>query len=86
MVLSPPRLRPMASSPPFFYTRELAELIFVQPYCRISDLVQVGIVKRQPASTYLKALVDIGLPQERTVGREKLFINPGLLRVLSDPA
>lgn len=74
----------MRAKAPKIYTRELAELIFVQPYCRISDLVAAGIVKRQSASTYLKALVDIGLLEERAVGREKLFINPGLLHILSD--
>jgi len=74
----------MRTKAPKIYSRELAELIFVQPYCRIGDLVQAGIVKRQSASTYLKTLVEIGLLEERTAGREKLFINPALLRVLSD--
>lgn len=74
----------MRAKAPKIYTRELAELIFVQPYCRIGDLVAAGIVKRQSASTYLKALVDIGLLEERAVGREKLFTNPGLLHILSD--
>jgi Fic family protein len=74
----------MRAKAPKIYSRELAELFFVQPYCRISDLVEAGIVKRQSASTYLKAMVDIGLLEERAVGREKLFLNPGLLRILSD--
>jgi Fic family protein len=69
---------------PKLYTRELAELIFVQPYCRIANLVDAGIAKRQTASDYLKQLTDIGLLEERAVGREKLFINPAFLRLLSD--
>jgi Fic family protein len=66
------------------YSRELAEIIFVQPYCRISDLVNAGIAQRQSASVYLKELVDIGVLEERKVGREKLFINPRFLNLLAD--
>ena len=69
---------------PKIYSRELAEIIFVQPYCRIGDLVDAGIAKRQSASVYLKALAGIGVLEERKAGREKLFINPALLRLLSD--
>jgi hypothetical protein len=69
---------------PKIYSRELAEIIFVQPYCRITDLVQANIVKRQSASVYLKALTDIGILQELEVGREKVFINPALLNLLAD--
>lgn len=69
---------------PKIYSRELAEVIFVNPYCRISDLVQAGIAKRQAASVYLKALVEAGLLQEVKAGRENLYINPALLSLLSD--
>lgn len=69
---------------PKIYSRELAEVIFVHPYCRIGDLVEAGIAKRQAASVYLKALVDSGLLQEMKSGRENLYINPALLALLSD--
>jgi Fic family protein len=36
------------------YSRELVELIFVQPYCKIEFVVIAGIAKRQTASQYLK--------------------------------
>lgn len=36
------------------YSRELVDVIFEQPYSRISNLVDKGIAKRQAASTYLK--------------------------------
>lgn len=68
---------------PRIYSRELAEIIFVQPYCRISNLVEAGIAQRQSASTYLKALVGIGVLEEAKAGRERLFINPALLRLLN---
>lgn len=45
---------------PKIYTRELAEVIFVNPYCRIGALVSAGIAKHQAASAYLKALAKNG--------------------------
>ena len=72
----------MRQEAPGIYSRELAELVFVQPYCRISNLVDAGIAQRQTASVYLKQLADIGLLKEVKVGREKLFINPTLLKAL----
>jgi Fic family protein len=62
----------------------LAEVIFVNPYCRIDDLVTAGIANRQTASVYLKALAQLGLLQEMKAGRENLYINPALLALLSD--
>jgi Fic family protein len=69
---------------PKIYSRELADVIFVNPYCRISDLVDAGIAKRQAASVYLKALVENGLLEEIKAGRENLYINPALLTLLRD--
>tara|TARA_R110000787_G_scaffold9696_11_gene33615 strand:- start:2403 stop:3533 length:1131 start_codon:yes stop_codon:yes gene_type:complete len=69
---------------PKIYSRELAEVIFVNPYCRIGDLVTAGIAKRQAASVYLKALTELGLLQEMKAGRENLYINPALLALLSE--
>lgn len=68
---------------PKIYSRELAETIFVHPYCRIGDLVDAGIAKRQAASTYLKALAEHGILREVEAGREKLYTNPALLNLLS---
>jgi Fic family protein len=68
---------------PRIYSRELAELIFVQPYCRISNLVEAGLAQRQSASVYLKTLAGLGVLEELKVGRERLFINPPLLRLLT---
>ena len=65
------------------YSRELVELIFVQPYCRIKNVVEAGIAERQTAAVYLKKLVAAGVLNEVKVGREKLFINPRLMRLLT---
>ncbi|MBH9551970.1 protein adenylyltransferase Fic [Inhella gelatinilytica] len=72
----------MRRDAPAIYSRELAELIFVRPYCRIAHVVDVGLAKRQTASLYLKQLVEIGLLREHKLGREKLFLNPEFLALL----
>jgi Fic family protein len=64
------------------YSRELAELIFVRPYCRISHIVEAGLAKRQTASAYLKHLTDIGILREHKIGREKVFLNPAFIELL----
>jgi len=71
---------------PKLYTRELAELIFVQPYCRIQNFVEAGLGHRETASIYLKALCDIGILRETKVGREKLFIHPKFISLLTSDA
>ena len=73
----------VASTLPKIYSYELIQVIFQQPYCRIHNLVDANIAKRQTASTYLKQLCDIGVLQERQVGKEKLFIHPKLIQLLS---
>lgn len=65
------------------YSRELIDVIFEQPYSRIANLVDKGIAKRQAASTYLKKLVELGILQEMNVGKEKLFIHPRLMHLLT---
>ena len=65
------------------YSRELVELVFEQPYSRIGNVVDAGIAKRQTASVYLKELCDIGVLREVKAGREKLFIHPHLMKLLT---
>ena len=69
---------------PNIYSRELVEQLFVQPYCRIANLVDSDIAKRQTASVYLKQLCDIGVLEEYKVGREKLFLHTRFLALLTD--
>jgi Fic family protein len=68
---------------PKIYSHELVNLIFELPYCRIHDLSEAGIAKRQAASNYLKELVSIGVLTENPIGREKLFIHPKLMQLLT---
>jgi len=68
---------------PKIYTRELVDVIFEQPYCRIGNLVDKGIAQRQAASRYLHDLTALGVLREMPFGKEKLFIHPKLMQLLS---
>jgi Fic family protein len=68
---------------PKIYSHELVSLLFELPYCRIQNVVDAGLARRQAASRYLKELVDIGVLQEQKAGREKLFLHPRYLDLLT---
>ena len=79
---------------PKVYSRELTELIFVNPYCRIGDVVKADIAKRQTAAVKAgrenlpedqnAVLAAEGLLEEIKAGRENLYINPPLLALLAE--
>jgi Fic family protein len=68
---------------PKIYSHELVNLIFEMPYCRIQNLVDAKLGTRQAASRHLRQLVEIDVLQEQTVGRDKIFIHPKLMRLLT---
>jgi Fic family protein len=68
---------------PQIYSHELMQIIFEQPDCRIQNLVGRGIAKRQTASSYLKQLAEIGVLADIRAGKEKLFVHPKLIRLLT---
>ena len=65
------------------HSHELMNLIFELPYFRIQTVTERKIAVRQTASNYLKELVRVGVPEEKVVSREKLFIHPKLMRLLT---
>lgn len=72
---------------PKLYSRELVDVVFEQPYCRIANLVERGIAQRQAASRYLHALSELGVLAPTDVGgKERLFVHPRLLRLLGNEA
>lgn len=71
---------------PKVYSHELIATIFEQPYCRISNLTERGIAKRETASKYLKQLAGLGILEERQIGREVLFVNSMLMSALTRSA
>ena len=58
-------------------------MIFEQPYNRIQNLIDANVAKRQTASVYLKQLARIGVLHEVQRGREKLYLHPKLLQMMT---
>ena len=65
------------------YSRELVETLFIQPYCKISFLVDGGIDSRNTASKYLNRLVELNILEFEKVGNESLYLNKKLYSLLS---
>lgn len=76
-------VRHVSKTMPGLYSRELVELVFTQPYCRIGNVVDTGIGNRNTAAKYLKELAAGGVLQSRKEGREQLYINSRFLDLLT---
>ncbi len=68
---------------PKIYSKDLIEVIFQHPYCKIRFLEEAGLAKRQTAAMYLQALEDLGLLKSVKLGLEKYYINKQLTKILS---
>ena len=66
------------------FSKELIELIFEQPYCKIRFLEERGLGKRLTATKYLRELEKAGLIVPVRKGKELIFINHHLWRLLTD--
>ncbi len=62
---------------------DVLDVLFTQPYCRIKDLVDAGVAKRQTAAVYLQTLAGLGVVEELKIGREKLFLHKKFLSLLT---
>jgi len=69
---------------PKIYSKDLVEVLFKLPYCRISFLEEAGIAKREAASKYLKKLAEIGLLQSVKAGREHYYVNARMVEWLRE--
>ena len=65
------------------YSKELIELLFHQPYCKVQFLVDARIAKRQTAAEYLTELEKISILKSQKIGRENLYLNVKLYDLLS---
>jgi Fic family protein len=68
---------------PRIYSKDLIEILFRSPYCKIKMLEEGGIAKRQTASTYLQQLEKIGLLRSLKLGRDIYYVNDRFLNVLT---
>ncbi|MBF0634548.1 MAG: Fic family protein [Nitrospinae bacterium] len=67
---------------PKVYSKDLIEILYSHPYCKIKFLEQTGIGNRQTASVYLKELEAIGILRGVKKGRELYYINDKFLDIL----
>jgi Fic family protein len=66
------------------FSKELVELIFEQPYCKIRFVEKAGIAKRLTATKYLRALEKAGFVSVVKQGTELIFINHEVWHLLTD--
>ena len=68
---------------PKIYSKDMVELLYRQPYCKIRFLEAAGIAQRKTASHYLQELARIGVLAPIKAGREMYYLNTALLEILS---
>ena len=66
------------------FSKELIEQLFVRPYCKIRHLEEAGLGNRVSASRYLHDLADAGLVAKVKAGKEILFVNERLVKLLAN--
>ncbi len=66
---------------PTIYSKELIELLFKQPYCKVKFIEEAGIAKRQTAAKYLKNLEKLDILESMQIGREMLYLNKRLIEI-----
>jgi len=69
---------------PKIYSKELVEVLFENPYCKNEFVERAVGVERKAASRYLHELSELGLLELRKIGRENVFINTRLMRLLKE--
>jgi hypothetical protein len=74
--------RAMDLLPARMQSGELFDLIYARPVVKVRDLVEAGIVKRQTAAEYLKALEDVRILQSRAIGREMMYRNEDVVGII----
>ena len=68
------------------YRKELVELLFEQPYVRAEMVAKHLDVDPRTARKYLEQLRDTGIVHRQQTGRERLYLNDNLLKILGQPA
>ena len=69
---------------PKIYSKDLVEVLFRSPYCKIRFLEEAGLGKRETASKYLQQVEEIGLLRSFKLGREIYYINDPFLKLLTE--
>lgn len=67
---------------PKMYSKDLVEILFRLPYTKRQNLIDENLGNAKTVGNYLIALEDNGLLQSVKVGKEKLYLNQRLLKIL----
>ena len=67
---------------PEVYSKELVEILFEHPYCKVSFIVDKGLYERRTAMKYLRVLEQKGFLTSTKRGKQVLFINTALYDLL----
>jgi Fic family protein len=74
----------ISKAAPRIYSHELLSLLFSNVYIRIGHLVDAGLASRNIAASYLKKCESEGILKSLSSGREILYINKSLFKLLKD--
>lgn len=77
-------IKEVKENAPKIYSKELVENIFEQPYTKIEYITNKLGVERKAASRYLRKLKEIGVLESKKVGKEVIYINKELIRLLKN--
>ena len=69
---------------PKIYSKELLESLFYEVYTKIAYIEKACSVTRLTATSYLNQLESIGLLESEKIGREKIYKNVRLIKLLAD--
>jgi len=69
---------------PKVYSKDLTEILFRLPYTKRQHLIDENIGNLKTVGNYLIALEENGFLKSEKVGKEKLYLNQRLLKILED--
>ena len=69
---------------PKIYSKDLVEILFRLPYTKRQHLIDENIGNPKTVGNYLMMLEENGFLKSIKVGKEKLYLNQRLLKILED--
>ena len=69
---------------PKIYSKDLIEVLFKLPYTKRASLIEAGLGSLKTVGNYLIALEKIGFLKSYKVGKEKLYLNHRLMKILEE--
>ena len=69
---------------PKIYSKDLVEILFRLPYTKRQHLIDENIGNPKTVGNYLMTLEENGFLKSIKVGKEKLYLNQRLLKILED--